>query len=162
MQIPAVHGRAFPASDTGDSSAVGLLNPAFVRPFFGDEHPRGKQVLMGQARLRPVEIVGIVGDTLQTSLTAPPPALFYMPFRRFPFWITTFVVRTRIDPEGLMTTLRREVSAIAPGVPVLAAGPLDTFVGRSFAASKRRALVLHMLSGLALLLAAVGRYRSLS
>jgi putative ABC transport system permease protein len=52
-----------------------------------------------------------------------------------------------------MTALRREVSAIAPGVPVLAAGPMDTFVGRSFAASNCRALLLSMLSGLALLLA---------
>jgi len=158
LQIPVLRGRVFASSDTGDSPRVGIVNQTFARRFFGDENPIGKSILIGQPQRRRVEIVGLVGDTLQTSLTASPPALFYMPFRRFPFWMTTFVVRTRIDPEGVIGAFRKEVSAIAPGAPILDLGPLDGFVDRTVASSGRRALLLSTLSGLGLLLAAVGIY----
>jgi hypothetical protein len=52
MQIPVLRGRAFAASDTGESPAVGIINRAFARRFFGDEDPIGQHILIGDSRLR--------------------------------------------------------------------------------------------------------------
>jgi putative ABC transport system permease protein len=103
-----------------------------------------------------VEIVGIVGDTAQTSLVTPPPALLYMPYAQRPFWITSFVIRTSRDPQSMAPSLRKEVASMAPGVPVLAIEPMNLLLQRSFAASSHRTLVLVLFGGLAAILAAIG------
>jgi putative ABC transport system permease protein len=166
LRVPVLLGRAFTNIDSASAPALVnqnvvrtiVVNQTFARRFFGTEDPIGRYILVGEPTPRRMEVVGMVGDTLQSSLTAPAPALIYMPFGRSPFWFATLIARTKGNAESVLELMRREVATIAPGVPLIETGPLETFVDKSFAASARRAQLLSAISGAALLLAAVSLY----
>ena len=77
MQIPLFRGRPFADSDTRNTMRVGIVNRAFARRYFGDKNPVGRALLFGGPKGKRVEIVGLVGDTAQTSLVTPPPPLLH-------------------------------------------------------------------------------------
>ncbi len=156
MQISIVRGREFVATDQRESLRVAVVNQTFMKRFFGDRDMIGHRIHVGPPKGVWVEIVGIVGDTAQTSLVTPPPALLYMPYAQRPFWITSFVVRTSREPRTVAPELRKAVAAISPGVPVLAIEPMSVLLQRSYASSSVRTLILVLFGGLATLLAAIG------
>jgi putative ABC transport system permease protein len=164
LRIPVIRGRSFEDADSaagaGAQNAVRatIVNETFARRFFGRGNPIGRSIWLGEPVPRRMEIVGVVGDTLQSSLTAPPPALVYLPFGRSPFWFTTFVARSTGSTEDVLDLMRRELARIAPGVPLMEMGALGGFVGNSFAVSGRRAQLLGAVSGVALVLSAVSLY----
>ena len=137
---------------------MAVVHRAFVRRFIGDGDAIGQRVHVGPPNGVWVEIVGIVGDTAQTSIVTPPPPLLYMPYAQRPFWITSFVVRTSGDPQTMAAPLRREVASVAPGVPVLAVEPMTALLRRSYASSTHRTVLLALFGAVAALLAAVGIY----
>ena len=158
MQIPLVRGRAFADSDTRRTMRVGIVNRTFARRYFGDENPVGRAILLGAPKGMRIEIVGLVGDTAHTSLVTPPPPLLHLPYAQRPFWITSFFLRTTGDPQSVAAAFRREVTSMAPTIPVLALESMDAILQQSIAASRHRTLLLGLLSALALMLAAVGMY----
>ena len=158
MKLPLIQGRAFKDADTRLAPRVAIVNRTFVRRFIGEQEPVGQFLLFGQGQPVRAQIVGVVADSVQASVVAPPPALFYLPFAQRPFWITSFVIRTTVDPQGLAAPIRRELSALGPTVPVLGIETMEALVERSFAQSSYRTLLLGLLSGIALMLAAVGIY----
>ncbi len=158
MQIPLVRGRPFAESDTRRSVRVAIVNRAFARRYFGDRDPVGRAILLGAPKGMRLEVVGVVGDTAHTSLVAEPPALLHLPYNQRPFWITSFFLRTTGDPQRLAGAFRREVTAMAPSIAVLALESMDAILRQSFTASRHRTLLLGLLSGVALILAAVGMY----
>jgi predicted permease len=75
MQISIVRGREFVATDRRESLRVAVVNQTFMKRFFGDRDMIGHRIHVDPPKGVWVEIVGIVGDTAQTSLVTPPPAL---------------------------------------------------------------------------------------
>ena len=158
MQIPIVRGRSFAESDTRKSQRVAIVNRNFARRYFGERDPVGRALILGPPKGMRIEIVGVVGDTVQTSLVAEPPPLLHLPYAQRPFWITSFFLRTKVDPLSVASAFRKEVTAMSPSIPVLALESMDVIVRQSFAGSTHRTLLLTLLSALALTLAAVGIY----
>jgi putative ABC transport system permease protein len=158
MGVPIVRGRGFTDTDTGTSRPVAIVNTTFARRFFGDADPVGHDVRAGQSPGTPLRIVGVVADTLQSSLSGAPPPLLYLPYAQRPFFATTFVIRTRVVPMSIVRTLQAQVSALDPSLPIFAAEPLAALVERSLAPPGHRTIVLGFLSAIALLLTAVGIY----
>jgi putative ABC transport system permease protein len=159
MQIPVVRGRPFADADTDDSTRVAIVNHAFLNRYFGEQEAVGQYLHLGDdpKPLR-LQIVGVVGDTVQTALVDRPPALLYLPFAQRPFWVTSLVVRTATSPESLVSAVRAQVFAMAPTVAVWDTTSMETLLARSFASSNDRARLLGLLGVLALALAAIGIY----
>ena len=158
MQIPILRGRSFADTDTRKSPRVAIVNRSFARRYFGEQDPVGRALILGSPKGMRIEIIGMVGDTVQTSLVAERPPLLHLPYAQRPFWITSFFLRTKGDPLSVASAFRREVTAMSPSIPVLALEPMDAIVRQSFAGSMHRTLLLTLLSGLALTLTAVGIY----
>ena len=159
MQTPLLRGRAFADSDRRTSVRVGIVNRAFARRYFGDRNPVGRAILLGAPKGMRVEIVGVVGDTAHTSLTAEPPPLLHLPYAQRPFWITSFFIRTTGDPQNVASAFRS--GGLLDGSHDTGAGARrrwTTILQQSFAASRHRTLLLGLLSAVALILAAVGMY----
>ena len=79
---------------------VGVVNQAFVRAYFGGRSPIGERVTV-QVRRRcapPVEIVGVVGDTVYAALRDPLRPTVYVPVRQD--GRVSLIVRTAGDPEA--------------------------------------------------------------
>jgi predicted permease len=158
MRIPIVEGRNFTNQDNENSpQRVMIVNQAFVHRFFPVSDPIGKKVHGWGEWFR---IVGVAADSKYHYLGEPETPYFYVPFRQVyrEDMNLAFYVRTRTNPDNILSILRTQTRALDPNVTVFDAAPLREFIGASLYPQKVAASLMSVLSTLALLLAAVGLY----
>jgi ABC-type antimicrobial peptide transport system permease subunit len=133
------------------------VNEAFVRRFFAGRDPIGHRIHGWGSWFR---VVGVARDSKYHYLAETTPAYFYVPFRQVfrEDMNLAFYVRTRGEPDGMLSTLREQVRAIDPNVTVYDAAPLKEFIGASLYPQKVAATLMTVLGSLSLLLAAIGLY----
>jgi putative ABC transport system permease protein len=103
-------------------------------------------------------VVGVAGDARYRELQDVRFDL-YFPFAQWPSaFVNHFAVRTTTEPAALLTTVRREVAALDSTQAVTRVATMDQLVAANLAQSRFSAVLLNWLSGLALLLAAIGIY----
>lgn len=158
MHIPIVEGRNFTDQDN-ETQNVGsvIVNQAFVRRFFPDRDPIGKTV---HGWGSPFRIVGVAKDSKYHYLGEIAPPYFYVPFRQVyrADMNLAFYVRTKGDPDNVLSTLRAQVRDLDPNVTVFDAAPLKDYIGESLFPQKVAASLMTVLGSIALLLAAIGLY----
>jgi len=159
MHIPIVEGRNFTEQDNEDdkSPAVMIVNQAFVRRFFAGRDPIGTRIHGWGSWFR---VVGVAKDSKYHYLGENTPAYFYVPFRQLyrEDMNLAFYVRTKGEPDSVLSTLRAQVRDLDPNVTVFDAAPLKEFIGASLYPQKVAASLMTVLGSIALLLAAVGLY----
>ena len=169
-----IRGRGLLPSDTGDAPPVCLVNEAFVRRFFPDEDPIGKQLEIFDPRPpRPPiyqTIVGVIGDIKQQGLDRAAGTEVYVPtwqYTRIPVpahgLIVMYVaVRTERDPEGYINAVTQAIAELDPVLPVAKLRTMDDLLWEAVARPRFLTFLLGCFAGLALVLAAVGIYGVMS
>jgi macrolide transport system ATP-binding/permease protein len=101
-----IEGRYFNDSEDGSKPRVAIVNQSFVRHYFPNENPVGKQ--LGDLHPKPtlMEIVGVVEDIREGPLDAPIPPVLYIPYNQSPDNYFSLVVRTSRDEHSLLPALR--------------------------------------------------------
>ncbi|MBL8168977.1 MAG: ABC transporter permease, partial [Acidobacteria bacterium] len=163
IKLPLKTGREFTDFDTKTSQPVAIISETMAKTLFGaDVDPIGKRFRL-DLRNEPLRtVVGVVGDTRYRTLQDIRFDL-YIPFAQWgPGFVNHFAVRTKVDPARVLQTVRNEVAALDSGVVVSRVATLDELVATHLAQPRFSAVLLNCLSGLALLLAAVGIYGVLS
>jgi putative ABC transport system permease protein len=165
--IPIKRGRFFRDDDTAGTPRVVLITEAAARQYFPNEDPIGKTIKLGWGRGagRPHaggEVVGIVGDDKDAGLNEPNPPQIYLPFRQWPVSSMTVLVKTSVPPTSLTDSVRTEVYAIDPNLPVSNVGTLDAVVAKSISQQRFYMLLLTIFAAVALALAAIGIFGVLS
>jgi putative ABC transport system permease protein len=157
MHIPILEGRNFTDQDNENAPGVMIVNEAFVRRFFAGRDPIGHRI-HGWGRW--FRVVGVAKDSKYHYLAETTPAYFYVPFRQVfrEDMNLAFYVRTRGEPDNVLSMLREQVRAIDPNVTVYDAAPLKEFIGASLYPQKVAATLMTVLGSLSLLLAAIGLY----
>ena len=158
MGIPVLRGRDIIESD----AEVLLVSADAAKLYWGADDPIGRRATLpalSETILR--QVVGIVGDVKQRNLIeATTPTVYF--YTREPYGRATFVLRTSVPPGTLAEPAVAAIRAIDPEQPV---GDIRTMVqvldGR-LTSQRFSALLLGVLAGVALLLAAVGIYSVLS
>ncbi len=157
MKIPLLEGRDFRRNDTAPGSAI--VNLAFAKAYFHDEHPVGKTFGRGK---QIYQVVGIAANAEYRSVREPIEPIAYIPLRSTPMGLlnrATFLVRTRTsNPYALASMLRREVSRARPELRV---SNVRTQVEINEAQTVRERLLAALamfFAGVALLLAGIGLY----
>jgi predicted permease len=161
MHIPILEGRNFRDQDNESAANVMIVNQAFVQRFLPGRNPIGVRVHGWGDWFR---IVGVAKDSKYHYLGETTPAYFYVPFRQVfrEDMNLAFYVRTRGQPDGILSTLRAQTRAIDPNVTVLDAVPLKEFIGASLYPQKIAASLMMIMGIIALVLAAVGLYSVMS
>ena len=161
MHIPIVDGRNFTEQDNENGPPVMIVNQALARRFFAGRNPIGHMIHGWGSWFR---VVGVVKDSKYHYLSETTPPYFYVPFRQVyrEDMNLAFYVRTRGDPDGVLPMLRAQTRAIDPNVTVFDAAPLKEYIGASLYPQKVAASMMAIMSGLALLLAAVGLYSAMA
>jgi predicted permease len=157
MKIPLVEGRDFDLRDDATSLKVMIVNQEFVRRFLANRTVIGRKVHgWGQW----FTIVGVAKDSKYHRVTENPQPYFYTPIRQIfrPEYGLTFDVRTSGSVNEAIAALRREATAIDPELTIFDAEPMTEYVAASLFGAKIAASLLSVLSGLGLLLAAIGLY----
>ena len=161
MGIPLRAGRFFNDRDVKGAPMVALIDEALQRRNFPNEDPIGKHVrFMGASR----EIVGVVGATkFSSGLRDEPFPNIYLPCQQDNWWAMTLVVRAQAgDPANLIPSLRRELAAINPNLPLHSFKLLEDSVAEGIASDRFYAFLLAAFATLAALLSAIGIYGVMS
>ena len=176
LRISVLAGRTFTLSDTQQSHAVIIINKALARKYFPKENPIGEQILVGRAMGpvfadQPREIVGVVADTHDAGLGAPPQPIFFEPLAQLPDALMAldnqlmplnWVIRTSRDPLAMAEQIRRQTLTASGGVPMAEPRLLEDVVGASISRQRFSMTLLAIFAGLAMLLGAIGIYGVIS
>jgi predicted permease len=157
MKIPLVEGRDFDLRDDPKSLKVMIVNQEFARRFMANRSVIGRKA-HGWGEW--FTIVGVAKDSKYHRVNENPQPYFYIPIRQIfrPEYGLTFHVRTSGSVSEAIAALRRESSTIDPSLTIFGAEPMTEYVAASLFGAKIAASLLSVLSGLGLLLAAVGLY----
>jgi predicted permease len=163
--IPIKAGRAFTEHDTDRALRAIIVSETMARTLFGPGvDPLGKRLRLGLGLGTGEEshpwltIVGVAGDVRYRELEDIRFDI-YLPFAQWPSaFVNHFAVRTTTEPSAMLATVRREVAALDPTQAVTRVATMDQLVAANMAQPRFSAVLLNWLSGLALLMAAIGIY----
>jgi putative ABC transport system permease protein len=156
MGVPVRQGRAFDAGDRADAPRVAIVSRSAAERYWRGESPVGQRIRVFD--LGSVEIVGVVGDVRQTSLTDPVQPTLYIPLAQFPVPFVSLVVRTAGEPLATAPALRRELRAVDGSVPLAGVRTMRAVFDDSLAQRRFSMQLVGFFAASALMLAAVGLY----
>jgi putative ABC transport system permease protein len=163
LGIPLRQGRLFTRFDRQGAPPVVLINEALARRYWGNEDPVGRRItarLFGQ--LIAAEVVGVVGDVRPTGLDSEPRPEIFVPHLQFPYGSMTYVVRTAGDPATVLPAIKQAIWAVNPNLPFTTITTMQQLLGRSSGDRRFILLLVAAFSVVALALAAIGIYGTIS
>ena len=165
METPLVRGRLFTPADTAQSAGVAIVNRTMAARYWPKDDPIGKTMTVstllidGQGFrfvMRPVEIVGVVGDVRLIALHREPRTEVYFPYRQRPQIQMALAVRTAAHPPPLVPAIQKAVWRIDPDLPLTQVQTMDAVVARDVTERRFVLLLVGAFAVSGLLLAAVG------
>jgi putative ABC transport system permease protein len=166
LRIPVLRGRAFTRNDRIDAPRVAIINESMARRDWPNDDLAavvGRRVAIGSSP-RPEEwhtIVGVVGNVKHRTLgDAPEPELYY-PMSQAPSPRVNFVVRGEREAAALIGAIRTALLDVDRRQPV-EIHPLEELVGATTAEARFRGGLLAAFAFVALTLAIVGVYGTVS
>jgi predicted permease len=177
MGIRLLRGRFLTDQDTLHSRPVVVIDDELARKIFPHQDPLGQHIIIPFKGFEtPREIVGIVhhirhfGPAGESYFTYRLEGAFYMPFaqlsdqffRAFGTMDLTLVVRTPVNPESMVPSIKRAVHSIDNSVAINDVHTMSDLLRLSLAAQRLTSLLLGIFATLALLLAAIGIYGVIS
>ncbi|PYT03102.1 MAG: hypothetical protein DMF60_19370 [Acidobacteria bacterium] len=136
MGIPLLRGRDFLESDRSDAQPVAIVDETLI--------------------------VGVVGGIKQDAHAEKLQPHVYAPLAQSPTLLAKLVIRTEGLPNSTIGAVRTAVSGLDPDIPVYSIRSMDEVIGRTLNTQRLTNLLLTSFSLLALLLAAVGIYGTMS
>jgi putative ABC transport system permease protein len=172
LKIPLLEGRLFNAQDTEKSPLVVIVDQEFVARSFPNQPARevlGKRLRFGGDSDGWREIVGVVGHVKQEGLNEVGRAQIYRPWTQIPSkWkadstrAADMIVKTSVDPLGLISAIKREIRAIDKDQPIAQVQTLDDKLSESIAPQRFSLVLLGVFALIALLLASAGIFGVMS
>jgi ABC-type antimicrobial peptide transport system permease subunit len=134
-----------------------MINQAAARRFFADQNPIGKRVWIGNLPA-PAEIVGVLGDTRNSSLALPATPEVFLPFPQLPWSFFCLSIRTTVEPHSLTAAIRREIAASDRDQPVIEIHTGEELLEASQGQTRFMMFLLGVFSVTAFVLAVIGIY----
>jgi putative ABC transport system permease protein len=170
LGLPVLRGRGFTASEESDPNAprVAIVDELVARTLWPGQAPIGQQVRFataeGDVPEAPFEVVGVVPSTRHELFVQQPQGHLYLPsgsHYRAPMNLHVRLTTTAAEAEqAMLGTLRRELRAIDPTLPIMSAKTLNEHRDASISmwVVRAGAGLFSTFGVLAVLLAAVGLY----
>jgi predicted permease len=159
MGIQVVEGRTFGDQDTAGQPTVLLINRTLARSGYLGPQPLGRYVYLFDS---PYQVVGIVDDVRQISLTQTVDPQIFLDFRQVAGEDPLtgiglyFGVRTDADSPAVAASIRGLVRQLDRQAMVENIAPMEQLVSNSIARPRLYAVMLAIFAAVAAILAAVG------
>jgi predicted permease len=165
MQTRVLAGRDFEQRDAAGTPPVVIVNQTVARKFFGAQDPVGKQLRLQTSGEKPttVTIVGLVEDAKYATLREAPRPTVYLPTSQSEPVSTaiTFELRVVGAPASYRPLITEAVGQVSTNIS-LQLTTLDEVVDMSLNRERMLATLSGFFGGLALLLAVLGLYGTIS
>ncbi len=166
-------GRNLTPAEIANGDHVALVSEAAAKLWADGTSPLGRTVSVdalvgGAAADQPdnptklVTVVGILRDVLPFGPSRPAPAVIFVPYTLRAPTTRLFVLRTAIEPNALLNTVRTELRALDKEQPMLQPLTFEELVDNMTQGPRFNTALFAMVAGVALALAAAGIYSVLS
>ncbi len=157
MGVPLLRGRTFDERDLIAKPWRVIVSRRLADLLWPGQDPIGRQAILwkGQGN-RPAEIIGVVGNMRERSISQPPTLAVYMPVYGSGADNMHFVVHTSTSFEALTPMLRAALSNIDPALPLSNVQTMEQIVSGSTASRRFTLVLLSVFAAIALALALVG------
>lgn len=170
MEIPLLRGRFFTPADTIETERVVVINSVLAREYFPGEDPVGQTITVPHFGI--AKIAGVVGYVKQWGLNDRGdynPGQIYLSVYQLqdlpnPNLASslTFVVRTPLDAETVVPEIKTVIYGSAGDQTIHHVETMKQVASDSMSSQRFPMLLLSVFAGLALLLATVGIYGTIS
>ena len=159
MEIPMVRGRDITHWDIRDSPPVAVINETLARRYWQGSDPVGRRISYAG---RWVTIVGIAHDSKYRNLSEPPTPYIFLPMQQQYASTATLFVRTEGDPGRMTSGVTGVVRALDPAMPLSSIRTLEAHIGAAAFQQRMASVLLGAFGTVALVLAAIGVFGTIS
>ncbi len=165
LRTPLLAGRGFTSGDTETSTPVAIINQTMARRFFPGVNPVGRTFRVAGDALQlgpPVTVIGIVKDAKYNKIREEIYPTVFGPVSQSPAGAyQSFEIRTALPQAAMEHAIQRAVTAINSAATV-EVHSLAVQADASMTAERMLATLAAFFGALALLLAMIGLYGTLS
>src|SRR5215469_2709253 len=166
LRTPLLAGRDFDSSDSARSQPVAVINQTLAREFFPGVNPVGHTFRPeGGARKLdpPIQVIGVTSDAKYESMREEPVPTVFCPLAQTPLEdpADSFEIRSALPQRAMGKAIENAVAAVNPEIPI-EIHTLTAQMDESMARERVLAALSAFFGGLALLLATMGVYGTLS
>ena len=169
LKVPLKRGRTFNDSDTETSQGVVIVDDRLAQRFWPGIDPVGRRMfqpenpndlLAPDKNTRWLTVVGVVGETKMAGLvtTEDRVGTYYFPFRQASQRGLALTVRTSGDPLAIAPSIRQQLRALDPELPLYSMRTMADRMNESLADRRTPMVVAIVFAVVALFLAAIGLY----
>jgi predicted permease len=168
MGIGPIRGRLFTQADDAKAPMVVVINDTMAQRYWPGEDAIGKKFHLSTADVPWMTIVGIVPTVRHNAVIEPPRAEAYLPHAQLARELgsatraLTLVMRTEKDPVSMAAAMRGAVRDVGRHLPLAEMQTMAQVTSRALAPPRLTAMLLATLAALALTLAALGIYSTVS
>jgi predicted permease len=164
LGIPITMGRGIRKQDGRNAPKIVVVNERLVRDVFHGDNPIGHHVRLGGATGPDYEIAGVARDVKYNRLQDDVPPTIYYPYLQFlsipPLMV--FEIRGSVDVSSLINPIQREAALLDRTVPVTDFKTETQLIEHTFVIERAFADLSAALGVLALVLAGIGLYGTIS
>ncbi|MFL5495908.1 MAG: ABC transporter permease [Gemmatimonadales bacterium] len=164
MDTRLLAGRTFTSLDSAGAPPVIMIDETLARVAWPGQSAVGKQL-----QLQPTgtpngfaEVVGVVEHMRMHDLARDGLPQIYYPLGQGSPATMSFVVETSVDPSSLSASVRQTVAALDKDLAVHRLTPMEGYLAEGLAQARFSLVLMSVLGGMALLLAAIGIFGVIS
>ena len=163
MGLTLREGRTFNSGDDMQAPLAMIVNRAFEKQYFAGRRALGSRVRIGGSdSTKNYHIVGVVDDVRHNALIGTVKPQFYVTLAQFAVApgntrrLMSLIVKTDGDPKRLISSVRAQVKAIDPRLPVSEIRTMRDIVDAAIGGQRFAMETLGVFGVVALLLSAIG------
>jgi putative ABC transport system permease protein len=160
LGVSLASGRTFGEQDHAEAPRVVIINETLAQAIWPGQDPIGRRMRGGgeDSQAPWMTVIGVIKDIRRADVQRTIRPELYMCALQVTPRTQRILVRTAGDPNAIVASLRREVQALNPQLPLFNIRTLDSEFGETLNQPRFQATLFGVFAAIALLLAAIGVY----
>ena len=160
MRMRLIEGRDLNWDDVSNNRNVVIINETVARKLWPGQDPIGRAAMAGGTE---TQVIGVIADVRESGAEDNAGAQMYLPAtKQFGPEGSYLVVRSKLPPAALATSVMRTLREINPGQPATEFKPIQGLVDHATSPRRFFVLLVGTFACLGLLLASLGIYGVIS
>jgi predicted permease len=161
LGIQILRGRDFARMDHSKSTRVAIIDEPFARRYWPEGNELGRRIQITGDR-QWLTVIGVVAGVKHLNVMEEKRPHIYFAMAQYPSARASLVVRTDGPPLSVVPTFRAAIRQIDPDLPLYLVRPMTDIVGQTLSTQRLTNFLLTAFAIIALTLAAVGIYSTMS